>query len=252
MGMLNKENHEDALSDDDTKRESIGPNGEDDGLSLDQLSEAYAQLIDGGIDPYQRPPSTPETSSLAELLEEEEPERGLEVDPISILESIMFVGTVDNAPLASHDIAGLMRGVRPNEVDELIVELNRRYAESTRPYHIASTGAGYRMILREQFDPLREKFYGRVREARLSQTAVDVLSIVAYKQPIKKNDVEGLLGKPSAGVLSQLVRRELLLVERSETKPVVVSYRTTDRFLDLFGLDNLSELPRSQDLDRTV
>jgi segregation and condensation protein B len=252
MGMLNEENHEDTLSGDDAERETIGPDGADDGLSLDQLSEAYAQLIDGGIDPYRRPTPPPESSSIAELLEDEEPEHDLDVDPLTILESIMFVGTEDNTPLASQDIAKLMRGVRPNEVDELIVELNQRYDESTRPFHIASIGAGYRMILREQFDALREKFYGRVREARLSQTAVDVLSIVAYKQPIKKNEVEGFLGKPSAGVLSQLVRRELLLVERSETKPVVVSYRTTDRFLDLFGLENLSELPRSQDLDRTV
>ncbi len=64
MGMLN-ENHEDTPSGDDTERESIGPDGADDGLSLDQLSEAYAQLIDGGIDPYRRPTPPPESSSLA-------------------------------------------------------------------------------------------------------------------------------------------------------------------------------------------
>lgn len=250
--MLNEENLDQAANDDIAEDDSIEPSDEEEGLSLDRLSEAYAQLIDGGIDPYERPSPKLESSSIAELWEEEEPEHDQDVAPLTILESILFVGTEDSSPLTSKEIAALMRGVRPNEVDEMVIELNQRYEASARPYEISSVGAGYRMTLREPFSPLREKFYGKVREARLSQSAVEVLSIVAYKQPIKKADVDALLGKKSSAVLSQLVRRELLQIERSDTKPVVVSYRTTDRFLDLFGLESLSELPRSQDLDKTI
>lgn len=220
------------------------------GLSLDQLSQAYAQLIDSGIDPYERPSPPPDATPLAQLWQDDEPEHHREVSPLSILEAILFVGTEDNSPLLSQDIAKLMRGVSPNEIDELVVELNQRYDASMRPYHVASIGAGYRMLLREQFDSLREKFYGKVRQARLSQSAVDVLSIIAYNQPIAKGDVDKLLGKPSSAILSQLVRRQLLSLERSDGKPAIVRYRTTDRFLELFGLENLGELPRSQDLDR--
>lgn len=249
--MSNEENFDEA-NDDAKEIDSSEPSGEDEGLSLDRLSEAYAQLIDGGIDPYERPAPSPDSSPVAELWEEEEPEHEQDVAPLTILEAILFVGTEDNSPLTNQDIAKLMRGVRPNEVDELVVELNERYTASARPYQVSSIGAGYRMTLREQFDSLREKFYGKVREARLSQPAVDVLSIVAYKQPIEKADVDAMLGKKSSSLLSQLVRRQLIQIERSDTKPVVVSYRTTDRFLDLFGLDDLSELPRSQDLDKTI
>ena len=242
--------HEAKVSDVPEDDEDIEHEDDDEGLSLDQLSEAYAQLIDSGIDPYERLAAAPDSSPLAEIWEEEEPEHEREVSPLTILEAIFFVGTEDNAPLANKDVAKLMRGVSPGEVDDLVVELNERYAKSLRPYHVASVGAGYRMMLRDEFNSLREKFYGKVREARLSQSAVDVLSIVAYNQPIRKANVDKLLGKSSSGVLSQLVRRQLLCIERTGKRPVIVTYRTTDRFLDLFGLESLNDLPRSQDLER--
>jgi segregation and condensation protein B len=98
---------------------------------------------------------------------------------------------------------------------------------------------------------LRDAFYGRIREARLSQPAIDVLAIVAYQQPVSQAEIDRLRGRPSATILSQLVRRDLLSVERlgGKAKP---AYRTTERFLDLFDLDDVSDLPRSQDLEREL
>ena len=229
-----------------------------DGLSLADLSEAYAAMLNQGADPYPEMDDR-STAPAAPLPEADEPptiirgedEDACEVTPRSILESILFVGHPSNEPLPAERIASLMRGVRPDEIDELVGELNAGYDRDGCPYRIELSGAGYQMVLRPEFASLRDAFYGRIREARLSQAAVDVLAIIAYRQPIGQADIDQLRGKPSGGVLSQLVRRDLIRLEQSAEKRGRGTYSTTDRFLDLFDLDELSDLPRSQELDRS-
>ncbi len=238
----------------DTTKSDVVPH--DQGLSLDQLSQAYVNLISRGSEPHE------DASDNRDDLPDEEPadategresaDELCEVTPRSILEAILFVGTPDNTPLSSEQIAALMRGVRPREVDELIRELNDSYHASHSPYAIVAQGAGYRMLLREEFAPLRDKFYGRIRDARLSQAAVDVLAVVAYHQPLPRDELEKLRGRPSGKILTQLVRRQLVRVERTDEKPRRTLYHTTERFLDLFGLESIADLPKNQDLDRDL
>ena len=142
-----------------------------------------------------------------------------------------------------------MRGVSPDEVAGLVEGLNRRYRERGCPYHIISEGAGYRMALRPELGAVRNRFYGRVREARLSQAAIDVLAIVAYRQPITAEEVNQLRGRQCNHVLAQLVHRRLLCVERDTSSPRLARYRTTERFLNVFGLESLNDLPRSDDVE---
>jgi segregation and condensation protein B len=141
--------------------------------------------------------------------------------------------------------------VRPAEIDALVRELNRDYDRRNCPYGIVAEGAGYRLKLREQHARVREKFYGKARQARLSQAAIEVLAAVAYNAPIGADDVSRLRSTPSGHILAQLVRRQLLRIERGETKPRKTLYSTTPRFLELFGLDNLDDLPRSSNLEET-
>jgi len=143
-----------------------------------------------------------------------------------------------------------MRGVEAEEIPALVDELNQRYRASGRPYLVSHVGSGYRLVLRERFRALRNRFYGRVREARLSQAAVDVLAVVAYRQPITAEEVSRMRGKPSSHVLGQLLRRGLLRIQRKEPLGRKAGYFTTDRFLGLFGLGSLEDLPHSEDLDR--
>jgi segregation and condensation protein B len=244
---------------------------DDHGLSLDELSQAYAALLAKGADPYPDPAAgdeanlvsnAPTTNSLAatDVLTADQPlpvlhgedDTACEVTPRSILEAMLFVGHPLGEPLTSERIAGLMRGVRPAEVDDLVQSLNDVYAASGAPYEIVSVGPGYQLALREEFGPLRDAFYGRVREARLSQAAIDILAIVAYHQPVTADEIDRRRGKPSGAIVAQLVRRDLLVVERNHEKKAKPQYRTTGRFLQLFDLGDLSELPRSQDIEREL
>jgi segregation and condensation protein B len=115
---------------------------------------------------------------------------------------------------------------------------------------VAGDSDGYRLTLRKPFHPLREQFYGRIRQARLSQAAIDVLAIVAYQQPLSAEQIGAVRGKPSGPVLTQLVHRGLLRIERPPGKRPSARYFTTDRFLQLFGLQTLADLPQSEELDR--
>jgi segregation and condensation protein B len=139
--------------------------------------------------------------------------------------------------------------VQADEIPPLIDELNRRYAADNCPYEIAGEGDGCRLTLRREHHPLRNRFYGRIREARLSQAAIDVLALVAYQQPIAGEKVGRLRGRPSSHVLAHLVRRGLLRIERPDAKRRTPHYHTTDRFLRLFDLQSLDDLPRSEDSD---
>lgn len=215
----------------------------DEGLSLEQLGETFASMIANGQDPYAEPAAAPTSA-------DEDPHDPCPLSPRSILEAMLFVGHPSGEPLGSQQVADMMRGIRAAEIDELVRDLNHQYASLGCPYTIASEGAGYRLVLCEEFHRVRDKLHGRTRQARLSPAAIEVLAVVAYNEPLSSEDIARLRGKPSGHLLAQLVRRQLLRVERPQEKPRRPFYRTTPRFLELFGLASLEELPRSEEIER--
>ena len=234
---------------------------EEEGLSLDKLKGAFAAMLGAGDDPYSTPPEPSDDDPLQAAIDAEQSMPHLpggrptgdgqcEINPRSILEAMLFVGAPDNQPLAAAQIAGLMRGVRPAEIDELVIDLNAAYSAESRPYRIVGSGIGYRLSLAEEFGAVREKFQGRIKQAQLSPAAVEVLAVVAYNEPLTADDVNRLRGTPSGPILGQLVRRQLLRIERAAATPLKPHYFTTERFLQFFGIRNLDELPRSLDLER--
>jgi segregation and condensation protein B len=226
---------------------------EDAGLALEQLSAALAGMLETGDDPYaganaKAIPPLDDTLSV-EAVQPADADDSCEVTPRSILEAMLFVGSPGNEPLSSKQVAALMRGVRPAEIDALVVELNQTYCRRQCPYLIVAEGAGYRLQLNESHRRLGDKFYGKARQARLSQAAIEVLATVAYRAPITSDEISRLRGTPSGHILTQLVRRQLLQLERSDTKPRRIQYTTTPRFLRLFGLTSLADLPQSPDFE---
>jgi segregation and condensation protein B len=222
------------------------------GLALDQLSAALAGML-GGDDPYAAAPADAPTA--IETGEELPPRTAdallaCEITPRSILEAMLFVGSPQNEPLSSKRVATLMRGVRAEEIDALVRELNGDYERRNCPYRIVAEGGGYRLALGEEYARLRDQFYGKVRQARLSQAAIEVLAAVAYHEPITSDEVTRLRGTSSGHVLAHLVRRQLLRLDRGTDSPRRLVYYTTGRFLELFSLKSLADLPRSGELEQ--
>ena len=88
------------------------------------------------------------------------------------------------------------------------------------------------------------------REVRLSQDVLEVLALVAYRQPLLQSEIEAQGKSNPGGMLRQLLRRDLVSLERGEGGRKDVKYRTTPRFLALFGLGSLDDLPQPEDLAR--
>lgn len=223
--------------------------------SLDQLSQAFAEAMGRTAASSKTDVSAEGDDGLGDGLAATTPSEVDAVDandacpisPKSVLEAILFVGHPEDEPIASRSVANLLRGVEPNEVDELVVALNKEYVEQGVPLRIESLGAGYRLRLQAEFEHVRQRFYGRIREARLSRAAIDVLAIVAYNQPVTRKEVDELTGANMGRILSQLVRRQLVAQQTTEEKPRKKQYVTTTRFLQLFGLADLADLPRSDE-----
>ena len=173
------------------------------------------------------------------------PELPPAVLPRQILEACLFVG---GDALTAKKLSGVLRGEFSTEyIERELDELNTLYTSEGRPYEIRLGDGGYRLTLRDDFERIRNKAYGLgPKEVRLSQEALEVLAVVAYHQPISATAIEEL-GKPGSGtVLRQLLRRELIAVERKPDQPHDVAYLTTPRFLSLFGIRSLDELPRHE------
>jgi segregation and condensation protein B len=168
--------------------------------------------------------------------------------PVRILEALLFVG---GAPLTADRAAVAIRGLTPEQFTAAIDQLNHDYRRQGRPYTIQSHEQGYVLTLRPRFRLVVERLFGGVREARLSPAAIDALALVAYRQPVTKQEVESIRGAESGGLLRQLVRRGLVaVVQRGESGQREVCYGTTPRFLELFGLSSLDDLPQTQDLQK--
>jgi segregation and condensation protein B len=165
-----------------------------------------------------------------------------------IVEALLFVG---GSPLTGASAASAIRGLTPEQFSEIVDSLNQDYRRQARPYLIRLHDQGYMLELRPRFKPVWEKLYGGMREARLSPAAIDVLALVAYRQPATKQEIESIRGAESGHLLRQLVRRRLIAVaHRGESTQRVVSFGTTDRFLELFALASLDDLPQTQDLQK--
>ena len=167
---------------------------------------------------------------------------------LRIVEALLFVG---GAPLTAKRAREILRGLNQEQFDEAIRQLNADYRRQTRPYSIQPQGAGWVLTLRPRFRHVIEKLYGGVREARLSTAAIDVLAVVAYRQPITKAEVDNFRGADSGALLRQLVRRGLIqIVPLPGAKPKEIAYATSLRFLDMFGLTSLDDLPKTHDLQQ--
>lgn len=202
-------------------------------LSLDRLRNAFAEML--------KPQG--EEGSSAPLREEAS-------RPRSVVEVMLFVGRPDNSPMSARELAAALRGVSPAEIEAAVAELNVLYERDKSPYQITGSARGYRLSLREEYRRVRDKFYGRIREAKLSPAALEVLAVVAYNQPTTLQEIDRLRGRPSGPVLATLVRRQLAKLERAAETGQPPSYATTERFLRVFRLESLATLPRSEELEK--
>ena len=215
----------------------------DGGLSIDRLAQAFAAMM-GRAEPAE----TPAAETVVEVdaspdLDDGGDDAQCRVSPLSILEALLFVGLPGGKPLASTAVAGLMRGVRPQEIDDLAAELEQRYRADNCPYEVASRGDGWVLRLRPEFARLGSLLEQRTRMVRLDSESLDVLALVAWHQPVPRDRLVELGCDARPATLRALVRRGLLAIEPAAEPDGPPSYVTTAKFLEVFRLASLADLP---------
>jgi segregation and condensation protein B len=222
----------------------------DGGLSIDRLAQAFAAMMGTG---EALPPEKPAHEAVrvdvspdldAGTGDATDPDdESCRVTPATILEAMLFVGMADGEPLCSRKVASLMRGVRPQEVDELAEELRARYDRQQRPYEVVTVGSGWALRLREAYRQFGRILEQRAQQVRLGEEALDTLAVVAWNQPVRRDRLVQLGCDARPSTLRQLVRRGLLQLI-SAGKGEEPSYETTDKFLDVFKIEKLADLPK--------
>ena len=165
------------------------------------------------------------------------------VTPREVVEAALFVG--GPVALTARRLATLIgQNVDNRVVVSLIDSINQSWARENRPYEIQLQEGGYRLELREEFADVSTRTFGLgPRDIKLSPETLEVLAFVAWNQPITTDSLKSI-NKPNApGVLRQLLRLQLVEIQRTGNRRSDVSYVTTARFLKLFGLKSLADLP---------
>jgi segregation and condensation protein B len=152
-------------------------------------------------------------------------------------------------PVREKELAELLEA-EPAAVAEALEILASRSERADRGVLLEKVAGGWRFVTRAEFDSLLRKFHEVTERSRLSLAALETLAIIAYRQPITLPEIQDIRGVNSASVVKTLFEKKLITT--SGKKPVVGTpflYRTTQDFLVRFGLNDLSELPRPEDLD---
>jgi segregation and condensation protein B len=164
------------------------------------------------------------------------------------LEAVLLVA---DAPLTPRRLAQLATLADATEARTLMARLNAAYDQTGTPFRIERVAAGYRIFTLPQFAFWLGKLHHREAELKLSPASMETLTIVAYRQPITRADIEAIRGVQCSEMIRQLMERGLVRIggqDNSLGRPFL--YETTRRFLETFGLRDLDELPSAAKLRR--
>lgn len=169
----------------------------------------------------------------------------------ALCEAILAVAREPVAPEALAEVAG--EGVTAAEVEAALEQVRSRHDSECSGLVVEQVGGGWRLATRAEHEgPLRQ-FLGMRSRTRLSQAGLEVLAIVAYRQPITLPEINFLRGVNSAAVMRTLVDRKLVAVAgRKQVVGTPLLYRTTREFLVHFGLPDLSSLPSLEEVEQVA
>jgi len=172
----------------------------------------------------------------------------------SIIEALIF--SSDDS-LTSSEIISAIKGIDGEDIDITSVDvenavnrLNEKYKSENNSFRIVKIANGYLFATSEDYAKYVGYLSSEKTKRRLSQAALETLSIIAYKQPITKPDLETIRGVNSDHIISTLLEKNLITIKgRAESIGRPLLYITTNEFLKYFGLNNLSDLPKPREIE---
>jgi segregation and condensation protein B len=163
-----------------------------------------------------------------------------------IVEALLFAATSPVPESRLRDIAACTA----EQLAQTVEHLNQEYEGSSRSFRIHRIAQGYQLYTLPEYSEWVGKLFKSQRVQRLSRASLETLSIVAYKQPVTKPEIEQFRGVDSTAPLATLLERKLVVLAGRAHKPGnPFLYRTSKEFLRYFGLANIEDLPRREELE---
>lgn len=188
------------------------------------------------------------SEEIREQTEELEPVESLgREESRQTLYALLFVS---DRPLSANRLAEALGDMDPDIVSTLLEELRVDLEDrEDLPYMLREIAGGYQLVTRPQYAPYIRRLFQIKKSKRLSRALLETLAIIAYKQPVTRPEVESVRGVSVSHAFDQLQERRLIKVAGVADLPGRPKlYRTTDEFLVQFGLKNLQELPKLDEL----
>ena len=166
-----------------------------------------------------------------------------------IIEALLFASP---DPLTQKKINSIF-DADPPVLAALIERLQKKYNKNGNAFEILSVAGGYQIRTRSEYDFFVRRLIAKTGQSHLSQAALETLSIIAYKQPISRLNIDSIRGVDCAGVIKTLLKKSLIKIsgrDDSPGRPLI--YKTTDTFLKSFGLNKLSDLPKLKEITELI
>lgn len=174
----------------------------------------------------------------------------------SVIESLIFASP---EPISAEKICEIIAkgeenlGLETDAIEPFIDKLNQRYEENGLAFTIDFVAGGYAFVTRKRYEPWLSIFQHENAYRKLSQSAIETLAIVAYKQPVTKPEVDDIRGVDSGYILRQLLEKVLIEVSgRLDAPGKPLLYRTTKHFLKHFGINSIDELPKPREIEEIL
>lgn len=159
----------------------------------------------------------------------------------AVLEGILFI--VGDEGTTIKDMVNVL-GVSEDEVKNLLLELKKDYESNDRGLKISYLGNAFKLTTKEEHKEFYEKLVTDNRTTNLSNAALEVLAVIAYNEPITRLEIDEIRGVNSSQIVRRLLARGFIKVSgKSDNIGKPNLYRTTNDFLDYFGLSSKDDLP---------
>lgn len=168
-----------------------------------------------------------------------------EIKPI--VESLIFAS---EEPISLRKLVDIVGDTDSAQITEAITQIKNDYEIQGRSFQIEEIAGGYQLFSKPEYYEWIAKLRKKSGETKLSQAALETLAIIAYKQPILRADVEAIRGVQSGQIIRLLMEKDLVKVAgRDESLGHPLLYGTTKRFLEYFGLKDINDLPKIEELE---
>jgi segregation and condensation protein B len=200
-----------------------------------------AEPVDG---PVETAPLADETQAAPET---PEPDDDKVLDD-KILEALLFS---THHPLTGQRLGELLDVKSQKAIRKAVQALNALYEDSGRTFRVEQVAGGYQLLSLPEYGDVLKRLHQKEGDAKLTKAALETLAIIAYKQPILRADIEAIRGVACGETIRSLMEKHLVnIAGRAEEPGRPILYGTTKRFLQLFGLNNLKDLPQSEELPK--